>query len=128
MHGSFNRFGAHGSFGAGLAPGGAQPLSITDLLPAIGTATGNLLVSSKSAVQRAAEYEADLNAAVARGAPIGTILSLKQKLAAAQYEVAQQKSWDAQQQDVLGGVRALQVTGVVVGVMLAGLLLKKIVE
>ena len=125
MHGSFNRFGA---LGAGLAPGGAQPLSITDLLPAIGTATGNLLVSSKSAVQRAAEYEADLNAAVARGAPIGTILSLKQKLAAAQYEVAQQKSWDAQQQDVLGGVRALQVTGVVVGVMLAGLLLKKIVE
>jgi len=124
-HPAFNRFG---NFGAGLAPGGAPPLSITDLLPAIGTATGNLLVSSKSAVQRAAEYEADLQAAVARGAPIATILSLKQKLAAARYEVAQQKSWDAQQQDVLGGVRALQVTGVVVGVMLAGWLLKKIVE
>lgn len=123
IHATHNRYGAWGDGGTDSGP---MPLS--DIIPSLGTGIGNLLVSSQSAVQRQAQYAADLQTAVARGAPIGTILSLQAKLKAAQYEVTQQQAWDAQQQEVLGGVKALQIVGVAVGIGLVGLILKKIVE
>lgn len=112
----------------GDAATAGQPIPIDQLLPSIGTAVGNVIGSAKPAVQRAAEYEANLKAAIARGAPISVVDHWRAKLQAARYEVAQQQQWDAQQQQVLGGVRALQVVGVLVGLAIVGYLVKKTVS
>jgi hypothetical protein len=111
-----------------VSPPGGGPVDLLSLLPGIGQAVGGILGSSKSAVQRAAEYEAELKAAIARGAPIGVVEQWRNKLAAARYEVDQQKAWDTQQQQVLFGVQALQATGVLVGAALVLLLLSKAVR
>ncbi len=94
---------------------GAGPTPLLDLLPGIGTAVGNVIGSAKSPIQRAAEYQGELQSAIARGASISVINNWRNKLAGAKYEVEQQKQWDAQQQNVLFGVQALQATAVVVG-------------